>query len=139
MIATLLCSTITAASVYVEPPAFYNESRAEEEQQVVVVADDEGDNLYVNIDHTDRVLAHSTDTYTQKLYANETAYIYVTGDGDTDLDLYLYDSNGNLIDSDTDGTDTCLCEVTPRWTGTFKIKIKNLGNVYNRYRLRIVQ
>ena len=29
--------------------------------------------------------------------------------------------------------DDCYVSWTPSWTGAFKIKIKNLGNVYNRY------
>ena len=50
--------------------------------------------------------------------------------------LDTYDSNGNLIDSDTDYTDNCVCTWTPRWTGNFRIKIVNRGGVYNRYILR---
>ena len=57
------------------------------------------------------------------------------GDGDTDLDLYVYDENGNLIDKDIDSTDTMLCMWTPKWTGEFIIKIKNLGSVRNYYTL----
>lgn len=95
--------------------------------------------LKVNVDKYDKVSANTTDVYTIKLYAGEDAYITVEGDGDTDLDLYLYDENGNLIDSDTDELDDCLVTCCPKWTGTFKIKIKNLGDVYNRYRLKIIQ
>lgn len=95
--------------------------------------------LYVNASTIERVNAKSTDRYTQRFYAGETAYIYVNGDGDTDLDLYVYDENGNLIDSDTDPGDFCLCSFTPKWSGTFTIKVKNLGGVYNKYRIRFVQ
>lgn len=84
----------------------------------------------------DRVNAGDTDIYNVRFKGNEVAYVYVSGDGDTDLDLYVYDENGNLIDSDTDRTDECIVYFTPRWTGNFKIKIKNLGRVYNRYTLR---
>lgn len=83
--------------------------------------------------HVDRVLAHSTDTYNIRFRGGEVARVVVIGDGDTDLDLYIYDENGNFITSDTDNTDDCVCSWTPRWTGNFRIKIKNLGNVYNRY------
>ncbi len=82
------------------------------------------------------VAAHGTDYYTIKFRADEDAYVMVIGDGDTDLDLYVYDENGNLIDSDTDYTDDCLCAFHPRWTGNFRIKIVNRGSVYNRYVLR---
>ena len=87
----------------------------------------------------DIVDAYSTDTYVQRFYAGESVWIRVRGDGDTDLDLYVYDENGNLIDSDTDTDDKCLCIFTPKWTGRFTIKVKNLGNVYNRYYIRFLQ
>ena len=82
------------------------------------------------------VRANSTDVYNISFRASELAIVTVVGDGDTDLDLYVYDSNGNLIDSDTDYTDNCVCTWTPRWTGNFRIKIVNRGGVYNRYILR---
>jgi len=92
----------------------------------------------VNIYHTDVVLAGHTDTYTVTLPAGETTRIQVRGDGDTDLDLFVYDENGNLIASDTDYTDNCIVNVTPRWTGVFYIRIVNRGSVYNQYVLRAV-
>ncbi|MBR0117085.1 MAG: pre-peptidase C-terminal domain-containing protein [Prevotella sp.] len=88
---------------------------------------------------TDRVLAGYTDTWTFTFRGGEYAYVIVSGDGDTDLDLYIYDENGNLIDSDTDDTDDCVCSFTPRWTGKYYIKIKNRGRVYNNYELLINQ
>lgn len=84
----------------------------------------------------DRVNANTTDIWRFTFRGGENAIVYVSGDGDTDLDLYVYDENGNLIDSDTDSTDECVCTFRPRWTGQFTIKIKNLGRVYNRYVLR---
>ena len=93
----------------------------------------------VDFDHYDRVQAYSTDRYTQTFYAGESVWIYVSGDGDTDLDLYVYDASGNLMDSDTDSSDDCLCIFTPRRTGTFTIKVKNLGGVYNNYRIIVLQ
>lgn len=82
---------------------------------------------------SDRVKAGYTDTWTINFRGGEVAYVLVSGDGDTDLDLYVYDENGNLIDSDTDRSDDCVASFTPRWTGAFKIRIKNLGSVYNNY------
>lgn len=81
------------------------------------------------------VLANDTDIYRIRFRGGEDASVLVIGDHDTDLDLYIYDENGNLIDSDTDTTDTCLCEWTPKWTGYFTIKIRNLGSVRNYYTL----
>ena len=84
----------------------------------------------------DRVEAYDTDIYHVRFYGGESASVIVDGDGDTDLDLYIYDENGNLIDSDDDSSDYCYCSWKPKWTGTFKIKIKNRGGVYNRYSLK---
>lgn len=80
----------------------------------------------------DIIYANSSETYTMYCRAGVEASILVIGDGDTDLDLYIYDENGNLIDSDTDLTDVCHCEWTPRRSATFTIKIRNWGDVYNR-------
>ena len=81
----------------------------------------------------DRVRSGYTDTWTIRFRGGEPAYVVVSGDGNTDLDLYVYDENGNFITSDTDGSDDCVVSFNPRWTGTFYIKIKNLGRVYNNY------
>ena len=83
----------------------------------------------------DRVNARSTDKYVVKFRGGSRARVTVNGDGDTDLDLYIYDETGNLIVSDTDDTDYCVCTWTPSWTGNFTIKIVNRGGVYNRYHL----
>jgi hypothetical protein len=88
------------------------------------------------ITHYDSVNAHTNDWYTIWFRAGELAEVAVNGDGDTDLDLYVYDENGHLIVSDTDATDQCYVRWTPAWTGQFRIKIANLGSVYNNYVLR---
>ena len=100
------------------------------------------DNEYANGDKkstTERVKAHSTDVYNVEFYGGEEVRVIVIGDGDTDLDLYIYDENDNLIESDTDNLDTCVCTWTPKWTGEFKIKVKNLGSVYNEYTISVSQ
>lgn len=61
------------------------------------------------------------------------AEVTVDGDGDTDLDLYVYDEYGNLIDSDTDSTDYCIASWTPKWTGSFTVRIVNHGGIANCY------
>lgn len=98
-----------------------------------------GNSLLVNSSTIEKVKAKTTDVYTKNFYSGETVYIYVQGDGDTDLDLYIYDENGNLIDSDLDPGDTCLCSFKPKWYGKFTIKVKNRGDVYNKYTIRFVQ
>ena len=86
--------------------------------------------------HRDRVLARSTDTYRLNFNGGERAEILITGDHDTDLDLYVYDENGNDICKDVDSTDTMYCKWNPRWTGEFRIEIKNLGSISNIYTLQ---
>jgi hypothetical protein len=81
--------------------------------------------------HADRVEAYSTDSYRIVFRGGETARIGVVGDGDTTLMLAVYDENGNVIEADR-GT-TCAVEWTPRWTGRFTVKVRNLGSVYNDY------
>ena len=85
--------------------------------------------------HTDIVKANHTDNYRIYFYRGEEAEVLVIGDGDTDLDLYVYDDNGNLVASDTDFSDNCYVSWTPRRSGYFTVKIKNLGNVPNCYLL----
>lgn len=82
---------------------------------------------------TRRLDARSYIEFGETFVAGEAARIVVDGDGDTDLDVYVYDEGGNLIDSDTDGTDFCVCEWTPRWTGAFTIRVENLGLVWNQF------
>ncbi|MFO1032400.1 MAG: hypothetical protein U1F60_15065 [Planctomycetota bacterium] len=84
---------------------------------------------------TTRVGARSEDIYNETYRGGEIARVTVDGDGDTDLDVYVFDENGNLIASDDDGTDFCVVSWRPRWTGPFRIVVRNLGNVYNRYTL----
>ena len=80
-----------------------------------------------------RVAAGHTDVYDLPFQGGTEAIVYIEGDGDTDLDLYVYDQNGNRICSDTDYTDQLICSWTPRWTGNFRIKVVNRGNVWNEY------
>lgn len=83
--------------------------------------------------HDDVVLARRTDVYYHTFSRGAAAGVVVSGDGDTDLDCFVYDESGNLIDSDTDGTDDCILSWTPRWTGRFRIEVKNLGRISNQY------
>jgi hypothetical protein len=85
--------------------------------------------------HVDRVNGLSNDWYTINFRGGEVARLQVIGDGDTDLDCYIYDENNNLITKDDDRTDYCVLQWNPRWTGPFRVKIANLGRVYNQYTL----
>ncbi len=84
---------------------------------------------------TTEVKAYATDVISVQFRGGENAVVAISGDGDTDLDLYVYDETGNLIAADTSGSDDCKVRFLPKSKGTFRIKVKNLGNVYNRYLL----
>lgn len=83
----------------------------------------------------DVVYANSSVSYRVKCWGGEVTEVLLVGDHDTDLDLYIYDEDGNLITSDTDYTDVCVCRWIPAWTGYFVIKIVNRGDVYNAFAL----
>jgi len=82
---------------------------------------------------TDPVEALSTNTYTVTFRGGELAAVLLSGDGDTDLDLYVYDADGDLVASDTDITDDCVCLWAPRRTQRYTIRVVNRGLVFNRY------
>lgn len=75
------------------------------------------------------------DVYTITFTAGELAEIAVAGDGDTDLDLLIYDEFGNFVASDTGATDNGYVSWTPRWTGAYRVEVKNHGVVFNQYLL----
>ena len=83
------------------------------------------------------VAAHSYVNYLINFEGGKTAECLVVGDGDTDLDVYVYDEKDNLVGSSNSCNDECYVNWTPRWTGKFRIKVLNRGNVYNKYILVI--
>ena len=83
-----------------------------------------------------RVLAFETDTWRVWTSAGDTRVV-VEGDGDTDLDCWVYDRFGRLLGQDVDGTDLCIVRFRNQSSGELSIRIRNLGDVYNDYQLRI--
>ena len=81
----------------------------------------------------DTVNGHSRDEYRLVFNARQPAVVRVSGDGSSDIDCFVYDSNNNLVDEDTDDTDTCLLTWTPVWTGKFTLRIVNQGAIANEY------
>lgn len=65
------------------------------------------------------------DSYTVTLREDRSYRIFGACDADcSDLDLWIYDEYDNLIDHDTASDDTPILEVTPRWTGSFRIRVR---------------
>lgn len=85
------------------------------------------------IRHLDRVRPRITDVYTITFRGRRRAAVAISGDGDTNLDLLVYDENGNLICSSTSGRDREGCAWTPKWTGKFRVKVRNYGYLHNSY------
>ena len=84
----------------------------------------------------DRVLANDTDIWRLGQFtADEYARLIVDGDGDTDLDCFIVDSDGDIVDRDVDYTDYCLLGWTPPYQQSYRLYIRNLGSVWNAYRL----
>jgi len=82
------------------------------------------------------VAAFRTDSFSSIVYhAGERTGVAVKGDGDTTLHVRVYDENGHLINDDVCRYNTCMATWTPKWTGTFRITVENLGSVYNNYTL----
>ncbi|MGP1275455.1 MAG: hypothetical protein ACQRW7_08560 [Caulobacterales bacterium] len=79
--------------------------------------------------------ARSTTSYNVTFRGGERAAIWASGPGRTDLDMYVYDQNGNLICRHIDYSDRMSCFWTPRWTGTFRVQVRNLGNVGVSYNI----
>lgn len=84
------------------------------------------------------VPARQTAEFVLEFTAHDQSLVALSGDGDTDLDLFVYDPYGNLVASDTDALDDCVARWLPRKAGTYRIQVKNLGRVYNNYRMMVL-
>lgn len=82
---------------------------------------------------TTTVQGKSSDVFHDVFRGGEQAVISVVGNGATDLDVYVYDEFGNLIAQDEDDNDRCVVTFTPKFTGMFRIEIRNLGEQPNEY------
>ncbi len=87
---------------------------------------------------TVRCEAYGSVTYYERFYGGETARVSIVGDGDTDLDLFVYDMQGRLVGQGIGLTDreTVTWFVPGNQIQTYRIVVRNLGGVWNRYTLR---
>jgi hypothetical protein len=85
-----------------------------------------------------RVPASSSQTYTRFFTAGEPVAIAVSGDGSTDLDLYVTcPLHAQVIASDTSPGDDCVVRFRAPETGYYRIRVVNLGGVWNDYEILI--
>jgi len=69
-----------------------------------------------------RLSTGQTEMFDVVLAGNVTHTIYVRPDrSGVDFDLRIYDENGNLVQWDETFAADALCQITPRWTGAFRI------------------
>ena len=83
-----------------------------------------------------RVPAFDTETWSVPVPYGRSRII-VDGDGDTNLDCYVHDTRGRLLGKDDGDTDHCVVGITRRRRENVRVKVINLGYVYNRYELRV--
>ena len=48
-----------------------------------------------------------------------------------DVDIRVYDENGNFISGDNDTSVLAVADITPRWSGTFHVKVTMYNSVPN--------
>ncbi len=89
------------------------------------------------ITRNDQVESRATDTWSFQFSGYEAVTIALRGDRDTDLDLEVRDENGHVIATSDGASDRESVRFTPARNGTFKVRVKNLGNIYNVYRLTV--
>jgi hypothetical protein len=86
-------------------------------------------------EQTYRIEANSESTIDLNV-CSSSVYLEANGDDDTDLDFWLYDNFGNLVHSDTDGTDLTFYTISNGNAGggrclPYRLEVHNLGSIYN--------
>jgi hypothetical protein len=87
-------------------------------------------------DMVQRVGAFSSNFYQDQFRGGAPAVVSIAGDGDTDLDLFIYDASGRLVVYAIGPTDRETVSWTPPATGFYRVEVRNLGGVWNEFRLR---
>jgi hypothetical protein len=60
------------------------------------------------------------------LQSGVTYQVYVKPiDNSVDFDLYIYDERGNVVARDTTTAPDAYCNITPLWTGPFRMEVKS--------------
>ena len=84
-----------------------------------------------------RVNAFDTDVWRVWVPAGGRVTVRVVGDHATDLDLFVLDGYGYELGRYDDSTDHCIVRLFSGDGGYIRIFIRNLGSVYNRYRIQV--
>ena len=84
------------------------------------------------------VNSHSADVWKIRFIKRIRTKIRVQGDGDTILELYVYRDDNTLVNSKDnllayDEGISCETSFIPPYTGTYKIVVRNRGDIFNQY------
>lgn len=75
-------------------------------------------------DHYDLLGNQASDNYTFQLKSGSDYFIAAVCDQDcSDIDLKLFDENENLVAEDTTEDGAPIVQVTPRWSGKFRLEV----------------
>jgi hypothetical protein len=77
--------------------------------------------------------AGQTMRFTEGFLGLAPAQVNVIGDGTTSLGVFVYDQTNRLVVCGTGAT--VRLNFTPGLTGSYRIEVHNLGNVWNRFTL----
>lgn len=81
------------------------------------------------------VEARGSVVYSETFRGGEIGVVSLVGDGSTDLDVFVYDEAGRLVAQGIGLTDVEVVTFTPARTARYRIEVRNLGNVRNRFTL----
>jgi hypothetical protein len=81
------------------------------------------------------VEADSANTHRMSVRRNQVVTVRINGDDDTDLDLFVYDPYGQIVGQDLSRDDNETVTFRARMSGTYTIRVSNLGDVWNEYSL----
>jgi hypothetical protein len=119
----ILLIVVVALGIPIYLLASVDEARAEAFRIAYILANRYG--LTVRNNYNYGSLYESQSSYvTTTLYQGSTYYLVASGcNAAYDVDLMVYDENYNLIARDNDSNRVSIVRVTPRWTGTFHLKV----------------
>ena len=87
--------------------------------------------------HRYRVEAEATRWIDLNICSSDVS-VEITGDHDTDLDFWVFSPRGSLVHEDTDDTDYTSVDLgSDGRCRTYKLEVKNFGDVYNLMTVRV--
>lgn len=105
-------------------PAFSIVSTMEVIKRLIILVDKlESDNQQILFVQIDNISKRQKSTQTYELSKGSDYKIIVVGDNDRvqDIDLIVLDENDNKVGEDSDSSNVAVVNISPKWTGKFKI------------------